>query len=504
LVSIADPIDEKPIERWPASMAHPIEDLASGKDILDAVRKFAEHYLSDLGDSRVRPLAAEQVVERLHVPLPERGVGGLEALEDLLGVGGDGAIRSSGPRFFHFVVGGTTPAALGADWFTSSVDQNAGMWAASPLAAALELVALEWLRELFHLPGNWGGVLTTGATMANFIGLACARRWWGLNKGLDIDEDGLTVLPPVISSGFLHASSTKALGMLGIGRKQVRLLAERGAGSAGPQNRRGAGGLDVDALHRELEAMNGRSAIVIANAGEVNGGRFDPFPEVIDVAKAHNSWVHVDGAFGLFSRVSDRTRAYTEGIERADSVIADGHKWLNVPHDTGFAFIAEPSLLAGVFGESAAYYVGGDTGQKPNWAMLGPESSRRARAFPVWATLRAYGRDGYRAMVERHLDLARRLAERVDAADDLERLTETPLNIVCFRYRPPGVSEAELDELNRRLGAALLEDGRVYAGTTIYEGRVALRPAIVNYRTTEQDVDFLVHCVREVGSALVG
>jgi glutamate/tyrosine decarboxylase-like PLP-dependent enzyme len=203
----------------------------------------------------------------------------------------------------------------------------------------------------------------------------------------------------------------------------------------------------------------------------------------------------------LFARVTPRTGTLAAGIERADSVIADGHKWLNVPYDSGFAFVRDPMWLPKAFTASADYLPSPDD-PHPNFGYFGPEMSRRARALAAWASLRAYGREGYRAMVERHLDLARRLAERVDAEPSLERLAEVSLNIVCFRFHPPGFGEDRLDDLNRRLGEAIIGDGRVYAGTTTYDGRVALRPAIVNWRTTERDVDLLVDVVVELGEGL--
>jgi glutamate/tyrosine decarboxylase-like PLP-dependent enzyme len=207
----------------------------------------------------------------------------------------------------------------------------------------------------------------------------------------------------------------------------------------------------------------------------------------------------VDGAFGLFARVSPRTKHLTDGVERADSVSSDGHKWLNVPHDCGFAFVRERRHLVKAFTESASYLPADDE-IRPSVAYISAEGSRRARAFTVWATLKAYGRDGYRAMVERHVDIARHLAARVDAEPDLERLADVTLNVVTFRWRPEGVDESELDGLNRQLGADLLRDGRVFAGTTVYEGKVAFRPAMVNWRTKEADVDLLVDVLLELGA----
>jgi glutamate/tyrosine decarboxylase-like PLP-dependent enzyme len=462
---------------------------------LDAVLGFvadeARKYLDTVGDHPVRDPEAEDVAASFGGELAEDGVGAIAALEELL-AGSGGLVHSAGPRFFHFVNGGTTPAALGADWLTSTWDQNVGAWVASPLGGHLESIALGWLRQLFGMPASWSGVLTTGATMANFTALACARRWWGLRHGVDVDEAGLSGLPPmpVFGSGYMHPSDVKALAMLGVGRKAVRKLA-----------RDGVGRLDIAALERELDALNGAPAVVIASAGEVNAGDFDPLPAMADLAERYGAWLHVDGAFGLFAALSDRTRHLIDGIERADSVIADGHKWLNVAYDCGFAFVKDPSLQGAVFTSGAAY-LPDPMGSKPTWGYLGPEMSRRARSFAVWATLRAYGRGGYRAIVERHLDLAQHLAARVDEATDLERLADVPLNIVCFRYRPPGYPERGLDELNRRIGEAAILDGRVFFGATEFDGKVAFRPAPVNWRNREEDVDLVVDVVRELGERL--
>jgi glutamate/tyrosine decarboxylase-like PLP-dependent enzyme len=330
--------------------------------------------------------------------------------------------------------------------------------------------------------------------MANFTGLAAARGWWAERQGVDVDEAGMGGLPApaILTSGYVHPSAMQALGMLGFGRSNVRKL-----------TRDGVGRLDVEALEGAFAELEGRPAIVIANAGEVNAGDFDPIVRMAELAERHDAWLHVDGAFGLFARLVPRTRALTDGVERAHSVAADGHKWLNVPYDCGFAFVREPERLANTFTVGAPYLPSPDD-PRPNPGFLAPENSRRARAFAVWATLRAYGRSGYRAMVERHLGLAQHLASRVDEAPELERLADVPLNIVCFRVHPPDVDEQDLDELNGRLGEALLRDGRVFAGTTTYDGKVAFRPAIVNWQTTERDVDMLVDVVRELAAADAG
>ncbi len=446
-----------------------------------AVRE-AKRYLADLDESPVLLPGAAEAVEALAGALPETGDGALTALTELVERGIGSATRSSGPRFFHFVTGGVTPAAQGADWLASTLDQNAFSAVSSPLAVRLEAVAIAWLLDLFELPSSWGGVLTTGATTANFTALAAARRWWAGRHGVDVDERGYAGLPavPVFSSGYVHPSATKALAMLGIGRDSVRVVA-----------RDAAGRLDVEALEPELAALGGAPAILIGNAGDVNTGDFDPIERMAELAERHDAWLHIDGAFGLFARLTPRASQLAAGAERANSVISDGHKWLNVPYDTGFAFLRDPGPLHATFGLTAAYLPGDE--------LPGPEASRRARSLAVWATLRAYGRSGYRAMVERHLDLAERLAERVDTSPELERLAEVPLNIVCFRFHPAGLDEPELDDLNTRIGKALLAEGRVYVGTTRFEGRVAFRPAIVNWRTTAADTDLIADVVLELG-----
>jgi glutamate/tyrosine decarboxylase-like PLP-dependent enzyme len=441
---------------------------------LEYVLATAKRYLAELDDSPVLPAAGSRFGGRL----PEEGDGALAALEELV-AGADIATRSSGPRFFHFVTGGTTPAALGADWLTSLLDQNSFSGISSPYGEELEDVAIAWLLDLFELPGHWSGVLTTGATMANFVGLACARRWWAEQHGVDVDEQGFAGLPavPVFSTEYVHASARKALGMLGVGRESVQLV-------------------DAEGLERSLRELGGAPAIVIGNAGDVNTGDFDPLSRMADLAAEHGAWLHVDGAFGLFARLTPKTAALAEGVERAHSVISDGHKWLNVPYDCGFAFVRDAELLRRPFRLTGPYL--------PSDERPSPEASRRARALAVWATLRAYGRAGYRGMVERHLELAQRLSRRVDETPELERLAETKLNIVCFRFRPTGMHEAELDELNLALGQDVLEDGRVFFGTTRYDGKIAFRPAIVNWRTEERDVDLLVDVLLELAAARVG
>jgi glutamate/tyrosine decarboxylase-like PLP-dependent enzyme len=463
------------------------ETLAALRQVVDA----AGPYIDKLPQRLVYDRAAEPLLGELGGPLPEQGSGTAAAVEALLRVGTATATASAGPRFYHFVIGGSTPAALAADWVVSLLDQNAFVRASSRFADAAETVTLDWLRELVGLPPGWGGALTASATFANLTGLALATHWWAERHGVDVTSAGLAGLPrmPVLSGGYVHPSARKALQMLGHGKDTVEVF-----------TRGDVGRVDLTAVRRRLGELDGAPAVLVATAGEPNAGEFDPLTDLAGLAEEFGAWLHVDGAFGLFAALSPRTAHLTAGMERADSIAADAHKWLNVPYESGFALVREPDRLGPAFGMPGAAYLPGPDDPRGGYGLLGPESSRRARALPIWATLAAYGRTGYRALVERHCDLAAHLAAAVDAAPDLERLAEVPLNVVCFRYRPSGLSEPELDDVNRRLGEALLDDGRVFAGTTTYGGRVALRPAISNWRTTAADLDLLVEVVRELGA----
>lgn len=472
----------------------PLDDLGRTETLLRDVLAAATSYLSSLEKLPAKDPRADETALQFAGALPDAGIGSLAALSQLSELGPAAATRSAGPRFFHFVTGGSTPASLAADWFASALDNNAGLWVSSPLGSQLERVALAWLKDLFGLPAGWGGVLTTGATMANFTALAAARQWWGEQHSRDIARDGTAGLPhvPVFASGFVHASAVKALGMLGVGYGSVRRL-----------TRDAAGRIELDALRSSLRELGGAPAIVLATAGEVNAGGFDPIEEMAGIAHDSGAWFHVDGAFGLYARVSPALAHLARGVDLADSVIADGHKWLNVPYDCGFAFVRDEKLMHSVFGIGAPYF-GDEVAGRPDYLMLGPEMSRRSRALAVWATLAAYGRQGYREMVERHVGLAKRLAAQIAESGDFELLEQPLINVVCFRYRPSGdVSEAELDDLNRRLGRAVIDDGRVYFGTTVYAGKVAFRPAISNWRTREPDVDAILPVLRELASARV-
>jgi glutamate/tyrosine decarboxylase-like PLP-dependent enzyme len=435
---------------------------------------------------------AEAALAQFTEPLPDEGCGAARAIDELLRWNEIAGANTAGPKCYHFVIGGNTPAAHAADLLASALDTITYTWVLSPCGVEMERQALDWLKELLELPAAWPGIMVTGASMANFVCLAAARQWWGHTLGVDVSDTGMQQLPPlpVLTSGFVHASTLKVLALLGIGRRSVERF-----------QRDEFGRMDLEGFRARLEALDGQPAIVVLNAGEVNAGEFDPIADAVAIARRHNCWVHVDGAFGLFARTSPRTADLVAGVEHADSVTVDGHKWLNVPYDSGYAFVRSHDLLAEAFRYTADYLPAGDDA-RPTLGAIGPESSRRARSFAVWATLKAYGRNGHRRVIEHCLDIARHFAEVVDSAEDLELMNEPRLSIVAFRYNPGGMTDEALDELNERLGQAVVDDGRFLVGTSRWGRRTVFRPAFTNWRTRREDVEALVRTVSELARTL--
>jgi glutamate/tyrosine decarboxylase-like PLP-dependent enzyme len=471
------------------------DPFALSAKALDHVHQLARRWIAGLGTQQVsRRLGPQEMAELLDEPLPERGADPLLVAEEWFVRAEPGIVASPGPRFFGFVNGGSSPAALAGDWLASAIDQNAGFWLSSPAAAQTELVVLRWLKELFGLPSAWSGAMTSGATMSNLVGLAAARQWVGLRLGFDPAVDGLAGHPviPVVSSTEIHASALKSLGTLGLGRGAVRLVDAPG------------GSVDLAALKAELTRIDG-PVIVVANAGEVNTGAFDSLSGVADICAAHpgGAWMHVDGAFGLFAAASPQYAHLIEGIDRADSVAADGHKWLNVPYDSGFAFVRDVDALRAAFNAIGSYIAPtADTGWDP--ASHVPEMSRRFRGLAAWCALRAWGRVGYSEMVERCCANASAFADWVDAQPGLELLAPAPLNIVCFRYIPDHHDAEATDAFNQSACSALQRDGRVFVTATRWNGHAAIRAAFDNWATTEADVRILTDAVSDVGVSLLG
>ena len=462
------------------------------EDLIGQLQESLAAVILDTDERIALPPGAAAALANLDEALPETGCGAKKTIDRLLELNAAASGNTGGPRYFHFVIGGSTPAALAADLLATAYETVTYTWLNSPVGVQMELLALDWLKEMLGLPNGWGGVMVTGASMANFTCLAAARQWWGEQLGFDVSETGLSGMPqmPVLTSGFVHASTLKVMAMQGIGRANVQRF-----------SRDDFGRVDLGAMEKALHDLNGQPAVVIVNAGEVNAGEFDPVNEMISLARNHNCWIHVDGAFGLFARLSPRTAHLVEGVERADSATVDGHKWLNVPYDSGYAFVRDSDLLARAF-RYAADYLPGENIERPTLGAIGPESSRRGRSFAVWATIKAYGREGHRQIVEHCLDVAQHFAEQVTQSDQLELMNDVQLNIVAFRYNPGDRSDDELDALNERLGEAVIADGRFQVGTSRIGPRTVFRPAFSNWRTRFSDVEEFAEVVLEVAQSI--
>lgn len=430
---------------------------------------------------------------RFDEPLPNAGVAVESILGELEERSTGGLAGSTGGRYFGYVTGGSLPAAAIAEAWTAAVDQNVGMWPLGPAAVELEQLTLRWLADLLEYP-HGSGYFGSGATMANTICLAVARNWFGRKHGVDVKHDGVRALPPltVYGSEELHLSDHKALRTLGLGSGCVRPIPIDGAYAmrVGPL---------VEAIERD-RAAGVEPAIVIAQAGSVNTGASDPLEAIADVCDAYDLWLHIDGAFGAFFRLCERTAPLVAGIERADSLAVDAHKWLNVPNGAGFALLRDEALHAETFGGSAGYLT---PGSGLNLHELGIEASRSWRGAGVWAALKQLGRNGVVDLVTRCCDLAQELVRLVEASPHLELSAPAPTNIVCFRYRPDGWEDSgRLDDLNRGIQAAVAAEGHVFHTGAQLRNGFSQRAAIVSWRTTPTDVRALVDAVALKGAEL--
>ncbi|MEA3217601.1 MAG: hypothetical protein QOJ19_3757 [Acidimicrobiia bacterium] len=385
-----------------------------------------------------------------------------------------GLVASNGPRYFGFVTGGTLPAALAADWLTAAWDQNVALGVMSPAAAVVEAIVGEWLAELLGIPPTASFGLVTGAQMANVVGLAAARRAVLRREGIDVEEVGLAGAPPlrVVAGEQRHVTVDVALRYLGIGRRQLAVVA------ADDQGR-----MRAHALAEVLDRLGPGPTVVCAQAGCVDTGAFDPLDEICAVAHQPDrwAWVHVDGAFGLWAAASPQRRHLVAGVGSADSWATDGHKWLNVPYDAGLVFTAHPDDHRGAMSMQAAYLTRDGSGLRDgsDWA---PESSRRARAFTVWAALRTLGREGLAELVERTCSLAERAATAFAAEPGIEILNDVVANQVLIRFGAD-------DLTTRDVVAAVQRSGEAWFGFTTWHGKAAARLSVSGWSTGPEDVD---------------
>jgi glutamate/tyrosine decarboxylase-like PLP-dependent enzyme len=450
---------------------HSVHSSLSGSSVSEArtallkrAARDAMDYLERVHERRVAP-AAEAVAKlsALRGPLPP-GPTSAEAVLHLLDeYGSPATVANGGGRYFGFVNGGCVPAAMAAGWLVTAWDQNAAFLVQSPTAITLEDVALEWVRELFGLPVGTGGSVVTGATMANLTALAAARHALLSRAGWDVEADGLFGAPPitVVVGEEVHPSLLKALGLLGLGRKRVLRVPVDGQGR-----------MRADALPH----LDGQT-ILCLQAGNVNTGAFDPAAAICPAARTAGAWVHVDGAFGLWAAASPEYRKLTNGFELADSWATDGHKWPNIGYDCGIALVREPAALKGAMSIRAAYL---ETGGQREPSDYNPELSRRARGVELWAGLRSLGKSGIAEIVERTSSHARRFAAGLQAAG-YEVLNEVVINQVLVSF---GDAEKTL-----RVIALLQAEGTCWCGSTVWQGRTAMRISVSSWATTKEDVE---------------
>jgi aromatic-L-amino-acid decarboxylase len=432
--------------------------------LLKRAARDAMDYLEAVDARRVSP--APEAVARLSAlrgPLPP-GPTSAEAVLHLLDeYGSPATVANGGGRYFGFVNGGCLPAAMAAGWLVTAWDQNAAFLVQSPTAITLEEVAIDWVRELLGLPAGTGGAVVTGATMANFAALAAARHTLLQRAGWDVEADGLFGAPPitVVVGEEVHPSLLKALGLLGMGRKRIVRV---------PVDSQGR--MRADALPH----LDDRT-ILCLQAGNVNTGAFDPAAAICPAARAAGAWIHIDGAFGLWAAASPEYRKLTKGFDLADSWATDGHKWPNIGYDCGIALVREPAALKDAMSVRAAYL---ETDGPREPSDYNPELSRRARGVELWAGLRSLGRQGMAAIVERTSSHARRFATGLKAAG-YEVLNEVVINQVLVSFGSP--------EKTLGIIARLQAEGTCWCGSTVWQGRTAMRISVSSWATTTDDVD---------------
>ncbi len=459
-------------------------------DVLETAARLARDYLAGVAQRPVGvPVDPGPLRAALGAPLSEEGLDPHTVITELARAADPGLVASVGPRYFGFVIGGTLPAALAADWLSAAWDQCPGMYVLSPAGAVVEEVVGAWLLDMFGLPPDASVGFVTGCQMANFSGLAAGRHRVLARAGWNVEDRGLIGAPPIniFVGAQAHTTIFSALRMLGLGAGTPRRVAADDQGRMRP-----------DALRRELEAVDGPT-IVCAQAGEVNTGAFDPFEEIAAATRAHGAWLHVDGAFGLWAAASPARRALVRGIAGADSWATDAHKWLNVPYDSGLVFVADPDAHRAALTMRADYLVraGGGTRDPSDYV---PESSRRARGFPLYAALRFLGRRRVGELIDRCCDLATRMAARLRAAPGVEVMNEVVLNQVLVRFRSPhplspspqmrrGGTPEEDDAYTRAVIERVQRDGTCWRGGTTWQGRAAMRISVSGWNTTEADID---------------
>ncbi len=454
-----------------------------------ALRRASElglEFLAGLGERHVGARTDDAgLVAKLAGPLPDEGEDPVAVVEQMARDFDPGLVASAGPRYFGFVIGGQLPASAGADWLTSTWAQNANLHALSPAAAAAELVTGPWMLDLLGLPPDSSFGFPTGAALSSTVGLAAGRHAVLGRAGWDVEARGLYGAPEiqVIVGDEVHSTVLAALQYLGLGRERVTRI---------PTDEQGR--MCAEPLSAALDPT--LPTLVAIQAGNVNTGAFDPADAIADALAAHpNAWLHVDGAFGLWAAASPELRHLVAGVDRADSWATDAHKWLNVGYDCGFVAVRDREAHRPAMSAVPAAYLMQDAAHRDNWEFV-LDSSRRARAFVVYAALRSLGRSGVRELVERCCRLARRMADRLREAEGVEILNDVVLNQVLVRLTPPGGGDA--DAFTREVMTRVQDEGEAWMGGTTWHGMGAIRISVSNWSTTEADIDHTAEAILRV------
>ncbi|MDP7295299.1 MAG: aminotransferase class V-fold PLP-dependent enzyme [Vicinamibacterales bacterium] len=452
-------------------------------ELLMRTAEIARAYNRDVGSRRVGASAtADDLRRTLGGPLPDTGVEPMTVIDEFARGAEPGLTATSGPRFFGFVIGGSLPAALAAEWLATTWDQNCGIHVCSPAAAVVEEIVSGWLLDLLDLPRTSSVGFVTGGQMANFTCLAAARHEVLRRAGWSVEDDGLGDAPAVrvVTSTEAHTTVFAALSMLGLGRRRAVQVATDAQGRMRP-----------DALAEALAGYDGPT-IVSAQAGNVNTGAVDPLQEIAEIAHDHGAWLHVDGAFGLWGRASAQRRDQVVGAEFADSWAVDAHKWLNVPYDSGLAIVAHPDAHRAAMTVIASYLVeAGASVREPHWWV--PESSRRGRGFAIYAALRSLGQDGVAALVDRCCDHAARIAMRLGQEPDITVLNDIVLNQALVQFTPRGGGDA--DAFTQAVIDRVQADGTCYLSGAVWHDMKVMRISVSNWSTTEADMDRLADAI---------
>jgi glutamate/tyrosine decarboxylase-like PLP-dependent enzyme len=457
------------------------------------LKKTLDHsleHLESLDSTPVsQPVDYAELYSRLNHPLTGAGAPAETVLDDIVSDSRGGILGCAGGRFFGWVIGGSLPSALAADWMVSAWDQNAAIYAGGPAVAVMEEIAGKWVKELLGLPAGASIGFVTGSQMAHVTCLAAARHQVLDKAGWDVEADGLNGAPKIhiLTGSHRHGSIDRAVRLLGLGRNSVVDLPLDGQGRLTP-----------DVLEKALKEHTGQPVIVLLQAGDLNIGAFDPFAELIPLAHNYGAWVHVDGAFGLWVGASPKYRHLVKGYEQADSWVTDGHKWLNTPYDCGYAIIANPEAHIGAMSYTASYMVYDKQARDAfDW---NPEWSRRARGVATYAAIREMGRDGVASLVERTCGYAHDLVTRIGALPGAVMVSEPRINQGLVRYLAPSsnATEADHDAWTDRVIAEIQNTGEAFFGGTTWQGKRCMRVSVCNWKTTPDDVDRSVNSVSEV------